>query len=493
MEYDIFISYSHSDNENNNNWIHYFHQELLSQYISLTARKGEVIFIDKALKPGMILDSSINSKLDETLLFVPIISPSYLNSEWCRHEFIYFKNMIKVDSDSNNESRITPVKLYTLEYYEPEPQNKILVREVLNFLKAVNILHGDFFEGRPLNPTTVKFKNKVSDLARVFADRARKLRNKVSKKVQKEITLYLGITSFSVNSISHVMRDRLQKQINAQNKFGNISYRFTSGIEDIVEYTSPDDRTEQALTNFFKYQIDQSDYAVLLFDGTDDFRASDTKEPVSAIQYQVALNELKKRKNFRILVAISPHFKEQPLISKIQEDVKKYEGIILADSFEKNILLELLQRMSSEGAQQDLVGSTKSKNLFLIRDKHEHSDRFKDQIYDVISQNFTVMDPVYKVIIDNTREIFDRFYSLSSCVIILISNKSHVWFNSIEKDLIQLAGSNIKPMYILAADTDTIQYLERYREKNKLFQLIDCTHSGFEEQIGKFLNTSSHA
>ena len=90
---DIFISFTHIDNEplnpNEEGWISTFHKALELQLSKLLGRKARV-WRDLKLQGNDYLDDAIFETLAQAALLVSVLSPSYLNSEWCMAELKRF-------------------------------------------------------------------------------------------------------------------------------------------------------------------------------------------------------------------------------------------------------------------------------------------------------------------------------------------------------------------------------------------------------------------
>ncbi|MBK8923775.1 MAG: TIR domain-containing protein [Saprospirales bacterium] len=90
MQYDIFISYAHHDNTARGNWIEQFHQKLAADYFGRLGKKLNIFSTGKTSGRAMPLPNRLQQALRATRLFVPVLSPAYLSSEWCRLEFLHF-------------------------------------------------------------------------------------------------------------------------------------------------------------------------------------------------------------------------------------------------------------------------------------------------------------------------------------------------------------------------------------------------------------------
>ena len=96
FECDIFISYAHVDNrsltEGQRGWIDSFHQALevrLSQVLGADPQ----FFRDPKLAGNDYFESVLTGKLQRTAILVSIVSPRYVESEWCIRELKVFTDV----------------------------------------------------------------------------------------------------------------------------------------------------------------------------------------------------------------------------------------------------------------------------------------------------------------------------------------------------------------------------------------------------------------
>ena len=89
---DVFISYAHRDNQDG--WVTGLKKKLTEKLNPFLAGRAEVWFDDR-IEPGVYFKQEIQQKLKDAPIFVAIISPSYLDSEFCiTHELDWFQNQI---------------------------------------------------------------------------------------------------------------------------------------------------------------------------------------------------------------------------------------------------------------------------------------------------------------------------------------------------------------------------------------------------------------
>lgn len=116
MQYEkhVFISYAHIDNQSltaeQEGWITRFHASLgaiLSQRLGCSAK----IWRDDKLQGNDIFSDEITGKLPQTAVLISILTPRYVESEWCSREAKAFCDAAELTGGLvvNNKSRIVKV------------------------------------------------------------------------------------------------------------------------------------------------------------------------------------------------------------------------------------------------------------------------------------------------------------------------------------------------------------------------------------------------
>jgi len=117
FENDIFISYCHDDNDaprDESGWVDHFHERLESSLAQRFGRREIVIWRDKKLQGSTLFDQRIQEQIHRSALFLALISPNYLKSEYCRKELAWFFAEAQKSTyglSVNHEYRILPVFL----------------------------------------------------------------------------------------------------------------------------------------------------------------------------------------------------------------------------------------------------------------------------------------------------------------------------------------------------------------------------------------------
>jgi hypothetical protein len=91
--YDLFISYAHIDNQpvtaDRKGWVTQFH-ESLSTFLSQLKGSEARIWRDSKLQGNDLLSDEILAQFAQTAVLVSVLTPSFLNSDWCTREVAEF-------------------------------------------------------------------------------------------------------------------------------------------------------------------------------------------------------------------------------------------------------------------------------------------------------------------------------------------------------------------------------------------------------------------
>lgn len=502
-KYDIFISYSHDNNRAHDNWVHVFCERLTDDYFSRTGRKPK-IFLDKGdLRAGDTLNGKIAAALDQSLLFIPVLSPVYLASEWCRKEFLYFMDKHKNRLVLDNSSRIVPLKFMPYEKYVPEPSWAAEVKVMLDFLEGEEILYKDFYRERlPLSPDHTDFRKEVAGFSEDVYGLIEKLGPLVDPpgegvKPGATPAVFLGYAFGAEGAPARALREGLLKEWQKQQKYNKFKHRLLPDeAPDAADF--PRNKSEAELRAFIQRQLKQSDYAVLVFDDVEGAKTTDTGVPVAHLQYRLALEETRSRPDFRVLVAAQPSEdcarSQLDFIRETEKDALTSERILLV-GFEVKTIRDFLR---------DLTDTPKpvppppagARLAFFIHDRRDRGDELHNQIDDVIfSQQYDVLRPVFREddpLVDPD-DYFRRFWLQSGRAIVLLRNGTTGWCNSVKVELLKLRTEKTVPalMAICVTDPDAGQRLREVRSHE--FMVIDCTKPGFQDIIVQFLKNASHA
>lgn len=171
--FDIFISYAHLDNEKmpgqEDGWIELFYKSL---NLKLAQRIGKMDAVkiwwdSKKLDGSKLFDNSIEEGIRSSAIMISLISPGYLQSEYCRKEMELFYNKSRAEPAGlhvGDHSRMIKVLLNNIPYQEiPELFGKATG---FPFFKAED--KDDF--GDPLETSNPLFTQQLKDLRDAVVD-----------------------------------------------------------------------------------------------------------------------------------------------------------------------------------------------------------------------------------------------------------------------------------------------------------------------------------
>ena len=135
---DVFISYAHIDNEtieeDQKGWITQLHRILQVRLAQLMGAEPR-IWRDQKLSGSDLYDQTIVEQFLDSKILVSVLSPRYVNSEWCARELDEFctnaeqTDGLKVD----DKSRVFKVVKTPVEVSEMPPRVRELYDKLLGF------------------------------------------------------------------------------------------------------------------------------------------------------------------------------------------------------------------------------------------------------------------------------------------------------------------------------------------------------------------------
>jgi hypothetical protein len=123
FKYDIFISYSHIDNRpltpGQRGWIDAFHDTLevrLAQVLGVDA----AVWRDPKLPGNEYFDESLPRRVRDTAIFISVVSPRYVQSEWCLKELKVFCQSAEASGGLRIGDRSRIFKVFKFPVDEPD-------------------------------------------------------------------------------------------------------------------------------------------------------------------------------------------------------------------------------------------------------------------------------------------------------------------------------------------------------------------------------------
>src|ERR1700736_3973514 len=106
---DIFISYSHIDNEDPPQWVDTFAKQLQLKVDSRWGVRAS-IWKDERLQGNDVVQPLILSAVQRATVIVSVVSPGYVRSPWCKAELLTFCEANKSALTVNGKSRVFKVE-----------------------------------------------------------------------------------------------------------------------------------------------------------------------------------------------------------------------------------------------------------------------------------------------------------------------------------------------------------------------------------------------
>lgn len=511
MEYDVFISYSHHDDTTNQGWIAAFQTELKNRYKSRTGLELRLFFDNSNLQVGDVLATTLKKAMDGAILFMPILSPPYLSSKWCRKEFLHFLDSAGAGVIVGGKSRIIPIELhaYHRDFTAPDSAEQAEVERIRDYFSKQDVLYASFFKGLlPIAPTEEVFKERIATLAGTIHTSLKALQAPEVPVVKTDdMSWNLGVfLGYAYGSSAGGLRKKLAKEWASMRQHALFPARILP--EDTgAAPENPKEWSKEDLSQFIKAQLEQSAVAVLLYDDLDGGKpAGEERTRIAHLQYELALEQLLSRPNFRIYVGdlTTSDCSEERMEfrKKVAADARENERVLLFQEFDVatggNEVAAYIQELSKP-SEPVIIGAAaySPKRVLLVHDRRDKGDKVLNNIDDLIfDHQFEVFKPVFAEDdpLINPDEVLKKYWSVSNRAIVLLRNATTAWCNATKADLLAIAKVE-KPaesyaMAVCVADPDASERLREVRSNE--FTIINATTSNYQQEILNFLNAPSH-
>jgi hypothetical protein len=215
-EDDIFISYAHNDNqaliEGQRGWVDVFHQAL-ERRLQVHLGAKAAIWRDPRLQGNEYFADTLVEQIPKVAILISVLSPSYINSEWCRREMQMFSSIATETGGVRlgNKARIFKVeKIFVpLEKHPTELQG----------MTGYEFYYMDDHRARELSaesgPHAIQYWQRIDDVAQDIATLLLELKTRdASPDVQvfqqpSGETIYLAETSSDLSP----QRDNIKREL----------------------------------------------------------------------------------------------------------------------------------------------------------------------------------------------------------------------------------------------------------------------------------------
>ncbi len=440
FDQDLLISYAHIDNsalkQGEEGWISEFHRALEIRLSQLLGEKAK-IWRDPKLKGNDIFSDEILDQFPQIALLVSILSPRYVNSEWCLRELEAFLKASKenIGLKVNNKSRIfkvvkTPIGLEKL----PRELQEILGYE---FFKI------DQNTGNPKEFSSIfgveterNFWDKLDDLAHDIChmlqevnvtNQPKKGQNLVPSKRTK--TVYLAETSYDI----HQEREQIRREL-LENGYQVLP-------EQKLPYYQPD------LNEQIKKDLAASTLSIHLIGANYGVVPEGGEDSITVIQNNLAIEQANHGGLSRIMWLGGgnqpDNVRQLDFIKNLRNEGLVHDRAELLETTLSELKFCLLDMLSHDPLQKKSVSINENvtKQLYIICKEADVSkevllnieDHFFEAGFDVITPAFTGEEEALRI---------DHQENLINCdaVLIFYADDNPLWLRSKIRDLLKIKG-----------------------------------------------------
>ena len=490
---DIFISYAHIDNasleEGQKGWISDFHRALEIRLSQLMGEKP-VIWRDQKLQGNDAFGNEIAEQLSEVALFISVLSPRYIRSEYCNKEIRLFQEACKKTGGIKvkNKSRIfkvvkTPVPL------EDHPDS---VKEFLGY---------EFFTTDPISGRVKEFQKmfgpeaeqayweKLDDLAYDIKDLLAELKDEASANGASEpgipqgvptsadFNIYLSEASYDLKAYREDLKRDLQ-----EHGYGIL----------------PDHHLPLIVDDFSKEVeqfLNQCDFSIHLTGMNYGIVPEGTEKSVVVLQNEIAA-EKSREEALQRLIWLHPgqdetvDERQEVFVDRLKHDTGLQAGAELLETSLEEFKLFMYDKLEQLKNEQSAEPESKNKGplqVYLICDQEdlEHIIPLEDFLF---NQGFEVILPVFDG--DESQVRIDHQENLKVCdvTILYYGAASELWLRSKMRELMKIAGygrSNpLMAKAVFLAEPGN-QRKERFRSNDAT--IINATEGFSSDKVDPFI------
>lgn len=211
----LFISYAHLDNraldEDLPGWITYFHRKLEIRLGELLGREP-VIWRDEKLTGNDNFSDAIVSELEDVAMLVSVVSPRYLESDWCKREFLAFCQAAEHNLGLRLGTKFRVFKV--VKTPAPTPPELPVLNEMTGYEFFRRDADGKIREFNPAfgRDRKLEFLQMVDDLAQDIARALNSLSAPVEAGPGPGATVYLAEVGWDMKEARESVRRELQQR-----------------------------------------------------------------------------------------------------------------------------------------------------------------------------------------------------------------------------------------------------------------------------------------
>ena len=490
LQNDIFISYAHDDNvsfsfeKEADGWIDDFHRLLEIRLRQLIGNKPK-IWRDTELRGNDYFNDEIPDQYIEAVLLVSVLSPRYIESDWCKKELQEFIDNTPNSNNEelNNKSRVFKV-VKTKVPIEKHPKE---IKDLLGYNFYTENEKGEYLEFNKNNGKHAEqaYWMKLEDLARDIRNFLVKYKNEIVELTTiTKGKVFLAETSYD----QHNNREQVRRELEAH------------GYEVVPKQNTPHNLIEE-YQNYITNLLEECIFSIHIFGSLYGKTPEDSSHSIIEVQHNLAA-----KNNLNRFLWVSPdtnndEIQQDPRQVNLINDLKKSTELLNgAEVFSQSIqelrtasidkLNELIEKevIEEEVQEQDLI---EEKSIYIICDQSDREQKIVNPLKKaLIKEGYCVTLTAFNGDEDALKE--DCSENLKSCDIIIIfyGLGDEPWKNAKERELKKIKGyGRNKPFLgkaIYLSSPDEYEDKEDYTSRD-LFVIDGLNNKLPEEAIKDFL------
>ncbi len=357
QKHDVFISYAHLDNQSE--WVSEF-DRVFKTFLSTWLGRPANIWRDKSMGTGDYIWETIEDHLLKSRIMIPIISPSYLNSDWCSRELKTFIEQNR--DDAGSKSAVFNIRRVPVEK-ENIPAG---IRDVLE-----NVLYREFFKREESGKVRIIAPDRGDELRKTFLNHLEDLAQDVYQTLQEPC---IDQTQEEETGAKHDARqpfrgkyvflsepspDLISEYLEIKRDFLN---RGASLLPESILESKP-----KTIEEFEAKTIEQIKQCELVvhFVGSEDDQYSSTEDR-SVVQTQIGIAaKLQEKHGFTRLVLLPKNVqpnteRHREFVSRLKETTSKNADLLRTTLDLKTQMEHVLLRESETPENAQVIVQTKS-------------------------------------------------------------------------------------------------------------------------------------
>jgi hypothetical protein len=208
---DVFISYTHRDNlpedpgDSQTGWVSRFHWQLQRRLTELLGREAKV-WRDPKLGAADVFSHELEDQLKSTAVLVPVVSPGYSLSKWCRRELETFQEAAEAQGGFEVRNKVRAAKVIKTPI--DGDQQRAIVSDALGREFFERLADSGYI--REFEAESAEFRTAVDLLAQDIKKILDALSSQRGVKVAERGIVYLAETTSDLAAERQLLRQELE-------------------------------------------------------------------------------------------------------------------------------------------------------------------------------------------------------------------------------------------------------------------------------------------